>query len=259
MRGFRWTPAQTGKEGLFRLVQQAHVSYNAEVLTRQKSYRRFVLDFIHSTRYHDNRDAWSKNEHKKNHSTVAELLNRHETLVRKHFQFEPFDESRIADLLNEFYAFDLPQPVGENSREEAEREKNALPDCYIKPVLDNHTIDLIVQLANEVKLFKETLDAADVVSRYTTDTLQAVRSRNNTRLMMLLDTLASHEIIPYNWQAVIAKKRLIISSSGKKYLDQHDMSSTLNRVRETQPGVSEKHFLAVIDKYVKLVKGKQVE
>lgn len=65
MRGFRRMPAQTGKEGLFRLVKQARESYTAEVATRQKSYRRYVLDFIHSKRYHDETDAWSKNEHLK--------------------------------------------------------------------------------------------------------------------------------------------------------------------------------------------------
>lgn len=36
MRGFQWTPAQTGKEGLFRLVEQAQKSYKEEVTTRQK-------------------------------------------------------------------------------------------------------------------------------------------------------------------------------------------------------------------------------
>ena len=37
------TPAQTGKQGLYRLVEQAHKSYKDEVTTRQKSYRRYVL------------------------------------------------------------------------------------------------------------------------------------------------------------------------------------------------------------------------
>ena len=73
MRGFRGTPAQTGKQGLFRLVKQAQESYTAEVLTHQKSYRRYVLDFIHSKRYHDETDAWSKTEHWKNYRTIADL------------------------------------------------------------------------------------------------------------------------------------------------------------------------------------------
>ena len=53
MRGAGKTPAQTGEQGLFRLVYQAHEVYKAEVLTHRKCYRRFMLDFIHSTQYHD--------------------------------------------------------------------------------------------------------------------------------------------------------------------------------------------------------------
>ena len=57
---------------------------------------------------------------------------------------------------------------------------------------------------------------------------------------------------------MIAKKKLVVSSSGKKYLDQHDMSSTLNRSKETPPSISEKHFLAIIDKYIRKIKSKEV-
>lgn len=53
MRGFQGTPAQTGKEGLFRLVEQVYVSYKEEIETRPKSYRRYVLGFILSKRFHD--------------------------------------------------------------------------------------------------------------------------------------------------------------------------------------------------------------
>lgn len=33
----RWTPAQTGTQGLFRLVKQAHETYKAEVSTLQRA------------------------------------------------------------------------------------------------------------------------------------------------------------------------------------------------------------------------------
>lgn len=259
MRGFRRTPAQTGKQGLFRLVKQAQESYTAEVLTYQKSYKRYALDFIHSKRYHDETDAWSKNEHWKNYRIIADLLSDHEKLVRKYFEQTVFDENSVFDLLNEFYTLDLPQTdIPENILESASNLQPT-PSFIFKPALDRTTIDLIVQLFNEVNLFKEKLNADDVIARYETDTLQAVTSNNNTRLALLFDKLASHGIIPYHWQSFIAKRRLIISSSGRKYLDQHDLSSTLNRIKDMQPGISEKSLLAVIDKYVKLIKNKEVQ
>ena len=255
----RWTPAQTGTQGLFRLVKQAHETYKAEVSTLQKSYKRYALDFIHSNQFHDEKDAWSKNEHQKNYYTITDLLREHEKLVCKYFNRNKLDDAEIADLLNEFYVSDLPKTIPiETGHEDRDRTKPIPSNNTIESVLDKYTIDLIVQLANEVGLFKEKLDADDVAARYATDTLRTMTSRNNTRLVVLLDKLASSGIIPYHWQAVIAKKKLVVSSSGRKYLDQHDMSSTLNRSKETPPGISEKHFLAIIDKYIRKIKSKEV-
>lgn len=186
-------------------------------------------------------------------------MREHEKLVCKYFNRNKLDDAEIADLLNEFYVSDLPKTIPiETGHEDRDRTKPIPSNNTIESVLDKYTIDLIVQLANEVGLFKEKLDADDVASRYATDTLRTMTSRNNTRLVVLLDKLASSGIIPYHWQAVIAKKKLVVSSSGRKYLDQHDMSSTLNRSKETPPSISEKHFLAIIDKYIRKIKSKEV-
>ena len=106
--------------------------------------------------------------------------------------------------------------------------------------------------------FKEVLDVDNVAICYAADRLQTVTSRNNSKLVLLLDKLTSHDVITYNWQSVIAQKHLVISSSGKKLLTQHDMSSTLNRIKDTTPNAIDKQFLAIIDKYITLIKNKEV-
>lgn len=254
MRGFQGTPAQTGKEGLYRLVEQARLSFREEVMTRKKSYRRYVLDFIHSKQFHDAKDAWSKNEHQKNYHTVVDLLSNHERLVRKYFDCEMADKSYIPKLLDEFYASDLPKISCESERSESDDPIQKGQSMNVRTVMDRHTLGLIVQLANEVNLFKEILNEDEVAIRYVSDTLQTVTSRNNSRVVLLLDKLASHDVISYDWQSVIAKKQLVVSSSGKKYLNQHDISSTLYRLNETLPGAEGKRLLSIIDKYITLIK-----
>ena len=54
-----------------------------------------MLDFIHSTQYHDATDAWSKNEHQKNYCIVSELLENHEKLVCQYFSQSTLDETQI--------------------------------------------------------------------------------------------------------------------------------------------------------------------
>ena len=153
MRGAGKTPAQTGEQGLFRLVYQAHEVYKAEVLTHRKCYRRFMLDFIHSTQYHDATDAWSKNEHQKNYCIVSELLENHEKLVCQYFSQSTLDETQIKKLLDTFNTSEHLQTKSriqsfQNSRQS---EQPPLPDSY-EPLIDKDTIGLIVQLVNEVGL-----------------------------------------------------------------------------------------------------------
>lgn len=178
MRGAGKTPAQTGEQGLFRLVYQAHEVYKAEVLTHRKCYRRFMLDFIHSTQYHDATDAWSKNEHQKNYCIVSELLENHEKLVCQYFSQSTLDETQIKKLLDTFNTSEHLQTKSriqsfQNSRQS---EQPPLPDSY-EPLIDKDTIGLIVQLVNEVGLFIEQLDVNDVITRYEKAMLNPVTSK----------------------------------------------------------------------------------
>ena len=122
------------------MVEQAQKSYKDEVTTRQKSYRRYVLDFTYSHRFHDANDAWSKNEHLKNYHTVIELLRKHEILIRKHFDHDLLDENGIIKLLNEFYAIDLSESATESDNSSPGNPIQTNQNTNIKPLLDRHTL-----------------------------------------------------------------------------------------------------------------------
>lgn len=256
LRGSQWTPAQTGKDGLFRLVSQAHELYKSEVSTSQKSYKRFALDFIYSKQYHDELDAWSKNEHQKNYKTIADLLTSHEKLVRKHFDAAVFNEETISILMSEFYSSDLPQV---DSAVESGIFSEDQSNRTIEHTLDRDSIGLIVQLVNEVNLFHEKLDPDEVWSCFKEDRLTPVTCRHNTHLVLVLDRLASNGIISPNWQKIISVKHLIVSSGRKKYLDQHDISSPLSRAKNYTPSYASSILLATVDKYIRLIKSRKIK
>lgn len=48
----------------------------------------------------------------------------------------------------------------------------------------------------------------------------------------------------------IAKRQMVRSSSGCKYLEQHDYSSTLYRLKERPPSPKERELLSLIDKII---------
>lgn len=256
MRGSKWIPAHTGMEGLFRLVRKAHSMYAEEVATRRKSYHRFATDFINSTQFHDNTDAWSRNEHQKNYQTIADLLRNHEELVRKHFDKEQLDDQMLYSLINEFYASDL---VRTETKTDIAPDISGKSESKGKAMLSRKTIALIVRLANEVKLFTELLDVEDTIDRYEKRELKQVKASNNTHLVLILDRLSAENIIPYNWQSLIERGRLILSSSGMKYLDRHQLAATLNRVKEWDLNSSNGRILTIADEYIRQIKGSQSE
>lgn len=260
MRGFQRIPACTGEEGLFRLLKKAHSLYSAEVMAQRKSYHRFALDFIHSIRYHDDTDAWSRNEHQKNYYTVVGLLLHHETIVRKFFDHEFVDEQTLSELLREFYTSDLPQPKQQGkTATEISCQELAEQNTGTDILFDRKTISLIVQLANEVNLSKEVLNANEIIQAYERHEMKPIVSANNARLVLVLDKLAAHNVIPYNWQSLIERKQTVLSSSGKKFLNRHDLASTLNRIKEMPLSLENAAILSIVDNYVKLIKNNQIK
>lgn len=67
-----------------------------------------MLDFINSIKFHDNSDAWSKNEHHRNYLTVAKLLMDNKKLVTSYFSKTRLNNSDIEELINRFYSADSP-------------------------------------------------------------------------------------------------------------------------------------------------------
>ena len=260
IHGAKWTPAYTGEEGLFRLLKKAHSLYSEEVITHRKSYHRFAQDFSNSTRYHDNTDAWSKNEHRKNHCIVTELLLNQEEIVRKFFDCESTDNPKFINLLNEFYICNLPHPPiqGDIAVKTLCRE-SIESNSETNIVIDKKAISLIVRLANEVNLFKEVLNADEITRGFETDDMKPLVSQNNARLVLVLDRLAANNIIPYNWQSLIERKRLLVSSTGKKFLNKHDLASTLNRIKDMPLSYENNALVSVVDKYIRLIKNREIK
>lgn len=259
MRWFRWIPAQTGTSGLFRLVKQAQELYKLEVTTSQKSYKRFVIDFINSRQFHDDKDAWSRNEHQKNYKTVSDLLMNHEKAVRKYFDSAVFNEETISMLMVEFYSSDLPKKKSKYSHRVLSNTQTTNQNRTISQKLNKESIVVIVEFLNELNLFYEHLDADEVWIRYKEDRLSTVTCRHNTHLVLVLDRLALNKIIPPHWQSIISAKKLIISSGQKKHLDQHNMSSPLSRARSDNPTYASSALLATVDQYVRIIKEKKIK
>lgn len=75
------TAAKSGDSGLLEMLREAYDLYQVEVVNQGKLYQRYADDFVYSHEFHDDLDAWSKNEHQKNYRILDSLLSIEETLL----------------------------------------------------------------------------------------------------------------------------------------------------------------------------------
>ena len=205
-----------------------------------------MFDFINSNQFHDNSDAWSKNEHRRNYLAVEKLLLENEKLVVSYFSKKSISESDIEELLNLFYSGITTSTNVTNSPNPMENvELNDLANNI--PNQEDLVSELIVVVANEINLFKEHLNHTDAMTLLGHEKIRNLTATNNSRLVLFFDKLSSMNLINETWQVDIARRQLIISSSGKKFLTQHDLSASLYRIKERKTMKKEVDIINLID------------
>ncbi len=178
------------------------------------------------------------------------LLTEHEGLVRDYLSRPQLTEEEVDQLIVEFYRFDLPKETAASLSSGVQSEATPIGILSVTIPSTKKHVDLIVHIANEVNLFKEQIDENDAKALMGEVKIRSLSSSNNTRVVLFFDRLASHGILVNTWQVDLAKRQMVRSSSGSKFLEQHDFSSTLYRLKERPPSTKERDLLSLIDKIV---------
>lgn len=156
-----------------------------------------------------------------------------------------------------------PQKVVEQPQEEISIEQEQLvikPQRVVPPVADDENpfesilndeqIALLVECINEVKLFNASVSIDDFKAILACKPNTILKSKNNRYLAYFFSGLFYRDWITPNWQSVIANNQLFISSQKDSYLNQSDLSSATNNVKE----IEIKGKYATIDRYLKQAK-----
>ncbi len=243
-----------GFDGLVRLVFEARELYVSEVVVQKKTYLRYVNDLLNSIQHHDAYDARSKNEHTKNVQILAELLRKHQAFVKHHFSLEDFTVDTVREMIRRFNMGDVspsPNNTGQSpssSNKTAEQNSCGVSSRHHIPA---NIISLIVHCANEADLFVEGISTEYFASYYAGSLRTPPQARKNTEIVEFFDYLAAKGLIEANWQHVIDRDKLIMSSSGRSFLTKGVMASTLSRLNAQPASCSIRRIMDIIDTYIK--------
>lgn len=110
-------------------------------------------------------------------------------------------------------------------------------------------IELLTQCVNEARVFTETITSETFENILSCTLALPLKSRNNRLLVYFFSALDDRSLINRNWQIVIDKNRMFLSSGKNSPLTQTDLSSAKTELKDSSPKGSE-----IIDKYLKELK-----
>lgn len=214
-----------GKDGLFQLCCKFHDLY-AEI--GERNYKRIATDFLLSHQYHDATDAMSKNAHAVNLDIMRELLLERTDLVARYFKHSDFSLDLFRQLYSDIYANPQKKKLSATSHGASASSQSDAQPCQrsLECHFTKETISLIATCANEVSLFKKAVTPDEIHSLFTSRPVHPLIARNNRRVVLFFEGLAVRNLITADWKIVVADLKLIISSSGRRYLTANDLYST---------------------------------
>lgn len=107
--------------------------------------------------------------------------------------------------------------------------------CYF----DSTQLNLIARHANEVHLFSADVSEEDMRKLFSCQVSKQLKARSNRRVAFFFDMLCSKNLICKQWQSIIAKHKLILSSSTDKPLTTTKLSSATSDAKSTNASIYE--------------------
>lgn len=220
---------------LWMFYKSAYDAYQSEVVKCGKLYNRYKNDYLKSNSYTNRLDIAGKNEHAKNLGIMYELLNGRADLVEKYFIRPTF---KIDDYLAMQHELDTAEMIScyndlTDSKNASTSERNF--QCYFTSL----QLNLLTQYVNELHLFSSDVTNEKMRQLFSGKLCLPLKSANNRIVAFFFDALCSQNLICKQWQEVIDRNSLILSSADSRPLNSTKISSALNMAKQDNRSIYE--------------------
>ena len=157
----------------------------------------------------------------------------------------PYFSGIILSIYFTEYIEFLQSKLPEEKIAHIQKEQKATFECQLNPA----QINLLTECLNDVRMFTKTITNKTLEDIFSCNLDQPIKTRNNRLLVYFFSALDDRSLITRNWQSVIDKNKLFLSSGKGILLKQSDLSTANSEIKITPPLGSEN-----IDKYLKQLK-----
>ena len=203
------------KDELWQLYRAAYEQYQSEILGDEKSYSRYVNDFIY---YHlpctNIREADIR-LHVMHVFAMKELLEERRDLVDAFFSKDVFEEKEFLlmdDLFNKGKSLDEPEPE------------------YLAHFSEEQ-ISIITNFVRSTSLFKPEVTENDIKDLFECRLSVPLQARVNRHVAIFFGKLREHGLLPYSWQMIMESHKLVSSSVNNEPLRASQLRCGLSQAR----------------------------
>lgn len=201
---------------LWQLFRAAYEQYQSEIIRGEKSYLRYVNDFVN---YHLPVFVTKESDvrlHVMRVIGMKELLEERRDLIDAFFTKGQFEEK---DYLMMYYLFN----TGKNLSIES--------DCLAR--FSEQQISLIANFANHVGLFKAEVKDDDIKNLFECKSFVPLQASNNRHVALFFATLRYYGLLPFAWQMIIENNKLISSSSNNQPIRASQLRCGLSQAKKS--------------------------
>lgn len=228
--------AYIGTDGLFKLWQEAMSMYNIAVKENHILYSIFQKDFVNSRKFHDSEESISMNDHQVNLGRIESLLIDRKDLVKKYSNY-PLDQKTFSCCMKDFMIFD-------------ENDSSTLPDFECR--LNRNVLTVLTEAINDIHVFKTDLSIKETEMLFNDCTVNPdvrLQASSNQVLSYFFNLLNYSSIISNRYQYVIASRKLVLTSTGKRFLSQADIANALCKFQSSEKPIRNK-----VDNWILVIK-----
>jgi hypothetical protein len=200
---------------LWQLYRAAYEQYQSVIIKGEKSYSRYVNDFIY---YHlpctSIREADIR-LHFMHVFDLKELLEERRDLVDAFFSKDSFEEKDFLlmdDLFNKGKSHDEPESV------------------YLAHFSDEQ-IRIITNFVRSTSLFKSEVTESDIKDLFECRLSVPLQAKVNRHVAIFFGKLREHGLLPYSWQMIMESHKLVSSSANNEPLRASQLRCGLSQAR----------------------------
>ena len=211
------TEKELPENELWQLCRTAFEQYKSEITNGEKSYHRYVNDFVY---YH--LPAYGMNEvnmrtHVLHVCTIRELLEERRDLVEEFFSNDIFEERDYQQMFRLF-----------NSGQNIEPPKDYLAHFSDKQIMH------INEFVTATSLFRAETTEEIIKNMFECRLEKPLQANNNRNVALFFGALRDYGLLPFRWQMIIERNKLIASSTNNEALRASQMRCSLSQAKKSK-------------------------